>query len=88
LGLNAGLHGGSRANLYKSLARLQGETDFGDGTAHITLQTSKEDFDKAVGELKKSGVKVLIDKPVERPTGRGLYFFDTEGNYLQLHSIE
>jgi hypothetical protein len=67
--LNAGLHGGSRANLYKSLARLQGETDFGDGTAHITLQTSKEDFDKAVGELKKSGVKVLIDKPVERPSG-------------------
>jgi hypothetical protein len=34
-----------------------------------------------VDELKKAGGKVLIDKPVERPTGRGLYFFDTERNY-------
>ena len=62
--------------------------DFDDGTAHIALQTGKDDFDKAVGELKKAGVKVLIDKPVKRPSGRGLYFFDTEGNYIQLHSVE
>jgi hypothetical protein len=62
--------------------------DFDDGTAHIALQTSKEDFDHAVDELKKAGVKVLIDKPVERPTGRGLYFFDTEGNYIQLQCPE
>ena len=62
--------------------------DFDDGTAHIALQTNKEDFDKAADELKKAGVKVLIDKPVARPTGRGLYFFDTEGNYIQLHSVD
>jgi glyoxylase I family protein len=55
---------------------------------HIALQTSKEDFDHAVDELKKAGVKVLIDKPVARPTGRGLYFFDTEGNYIQLQCPE
>lgn len=62
--------------------------DFDDGTAHMALQTSKEDFDKAVGELRKAGVKVLIDEPVARPTGRGLYFFDTEGNYIQLQCPE
>jgi hypothetical protein len=62
--------------------------DFDDGTAHIALQTGKEDFDRAVDELKKAGVKVLIDKPVARPMGRGLYFFDTEGNYVQLRCPE
>ena len=62
--------------------------DFDDGTAHIALQTSKEDFDRAADELKKAGVKVLIDKPVARPSGRGLYFFDTEGNYIQLQCPE
>jgi predicted enzyme related to lactoylglutathione lyase len=52
------------------------------------LSASKEDFDHAVDELKKAGVKVLIDKPVARPTGRGLYFFDTEGKYIQLQCPE
>lgn len=61
---------------------------FDDGTAHIALQTSKEDFDKAAGELKKAGVKVLIDEPIVRPSGRGLYFYDTEGNYIQLQCPE
>ena len=62
--------------------------DFDDGTAHIALQTSKEDFDRAVEELKKAGVKVPFDQPVVRPSGRGLYFFDTEGNYIQLQCPE
>lgn len=62
--------------------------DFDDGTAHLALQTGKEDFDRAVDELKKSGVKVLIGKPVVRSTGRAIYFFDPEGNYIQLHTPE
>ncbi|MGH7772973.1 MAG: VOC family protein [Candidatus Binatia bacterium] len=62
--------------------------DFDDGTAHIALQTGKEDFDRAVEELKKAGAKVLIDEPVVRPTGRGIYFFDPEGNYIQLQCPE
>jgi hypothetical protein len=53
--------------------------DFDDGTAHIALQTSNEDFNRAVGELKKAGVKVLIDKPVERPMGEGTLLFRYRG---------
>jgi glyoxylase I family protein len=62
--------------------------DFDDGTAHLALQTGKDDFDRAADELKKAGVKVLIDQPVVRPTGRAIYFFDPEGNYIQLHTPE
>jgi predicted enzyme related to lactoylglutathione lyase len=60
--------------------------DFDDGTAHLALQTGKDDFDRAVDELKKAGVKVLIETPVVRSTGRAIYFFDPEGNYIQLHT--
>jgi len=60
--------------------------DFDEGTNHLALEVSPEDFDKANDELKKAGVKVLIDKPVVRPTGKAIYFFDTEQNYIQLWS--
>jgi glyoxylase I family protein len=60
--------------------------DFDDGTAHIALQTSREDFDRAAAELTRAGVRVLIDEPVMRPTGRAIYFFDPEGNYIQLQA--
>jgi len=58
--------------------------DFDEGTNHLALEVSSEDFDKATDELKKAGVKVLIDQPVVRPTGKAIYFFDTEQNYIQL----
>ena len=57
-----------------------------EGTSHLALEVSSDDFDKATDELKKAGVKVIIDKPIVRPTGKGLYFFDTEQNYIQLWS--
>jgi glyoxylase I family protein len=60
--------------------------DFDDGTSHIALEVSTEDFDKASEELKKAGIKVLIDEPVLRPTGKAIYFFDPEMNYIQLWS--
>jgi hypothetical protein len=60
--------------------------DFDEGTSHLALEVSPEDFDKATDELSKAGVKVLIDKPVVRPTGKAIYFFDTEQNYIQLWS--
>jgi len=50
------------------------------------LEVSSDDFDKATDELKKAGVKVIIDNPIVRPTRKGLYFFDTEQNYIQLWS--
>jgi len=60
--------------------------DFDEGTSHLALEISSEDFDKATDDLKKAGVKVIIDKPVVRPSGKGIYFFDTEQNYIQLWS--
>lgn len=41
--------------------------DFDEGTSHLALEISSEDFDKATDDLKKAGVKVIIDKPVVRP---------------------
>jgi len=60
--------------------------DFDEGTNHLALEVSSDDFDKATDELRKAGVKVVIDKPVVRPTGKAIYFFDTEQNYIQLWS--
>jgi predicted enzyme related to lactoylglutathione lyase len=60
--------------------------DFDEGTSHLALEVGSQDFDKAADELKKAGVKVLIDKPVVRPTGKAIYFYDTEQNYIQLWS--
>jgi len=59
--------------------------DFDDGTAHVSLELAKEDFATAVADLKKAGVKIMYDEHV-RPTGRSAYFFDPEGNYLQIHT--
>jgi predicted enzyme related to lactoylglutathione lyase len=66
--------------------KVHRRSDFDDGTAHIALEVSSDDFDKAADELKKAGVKVLIDEPVVRPTGKAIYFFDPEMNYIQLWS--
>jgi catechol 2,3-dioxygenase-like lactoylglutathione lyase family enzyme len=36
--------------------------------------------------MKDWGVKVYDIPTVERPTGRGFYFFDPDGNLLQLYA--
>jgi len=58
--------------------------DFDDGTSHLSLELPKEDFTTAVADLKKSGVKIMYEEHV-RESGRSVYFFDPEGNYLQGH---
>jgi len=60
--------------------------EFDEGTSHLALEISSEDFEKATDELKKAGVNVIIDEPVVRPTGKAIYFFDPEQNYIQLWS--
>jgi predicted enzyme related to lactoylglutathione lyase len=45
----------------------------------------KEDFATAVADLKKAGVKIMYEEHV-RESGRSVYFFDPEGNYLQIHT--
>jgi hypothetical protein len=36
--------------------------------------------------MKESGVKIHSVASVDRPSGSGFYFFDTEGNLLQLYA--
>jgi catechol 2,3-dioxygenase-like lactoylglutathione lyase family enzyme len=59
--------------------------DFDDGTSHLSLELAKEDFATAVSDLKKAGVKIMYEEHV-RESGRSAYFFDPEGNYLQIHT--
>jgi hypothetical protein len=45
---------------------------------------SSEDFALAAKQTKDWGVKVYSIPTVDRPTRRGFYFFDPDGNLLQL----
>ena len=44
------------------------------------------DFELAVRKMEEWGVKIHRVPTVDRPSGRGFYFFDTEGNLLQLYA--
>ena len=57
-----------------------------DGATHQAFVVSAEDFELAAKKMKEWGVKVYDIPTVERPSGRGFYFFDTEGNLLQLYA--
>ena len=50
------------------------------------FMVSPEDFELAAKKMKDWGVKVYDIPTVERPTGRGFYFFDPDGNLLQLYA--
>jgi catechol 2,3-dioxygenase-like lactoylglutathione lyase family enzyme len=54
-----------------------------DGFCHTGISASSEDFDRALEKMKEWGVKVHVG-PIIRNGERTLYFFDSEGNYLQL----
>jgi len=54
-----------------------------DGIAHQAFEVAPGTFDDAVAFLKSQGC--YHEGPVERPSGRAVYFFDSEGNYQQLH---
>ncbi len=55
-----------------------------DGISHQAFEVPPESFDKAVAFLKSQGL--YHSGPVVRPSGRAVYFFDSEGNYQQLHA--
>jgi catechol-2,3-dioxygenase len=57
-----------------------------DGATHQAFVVDAEDFEFAVKKMKEQGVKVHSVPTVERTSGRGFYFFDTEGNLLQLYA--
>jgi len=53
-----------------------------DGIAHQAFDMDWDDYEPALKEAKKLG---LFHRSVERSTGRTIYMFDPEGNYLELH---
>ncbi|HEX9446283.1 MAG TPA: VOC family protein [Candidatus Binatia bacterium] len=57
-----------------------------DGATHHAFIVDREDFDLAVQKMKEWGVKVHNVPTVDRPTGSGFYFFDPDGNLLQLYT--
>jgi catechol 2,3-dioxygenase-like lactoylglutathione lyase family enzyme len=54
-----------------------------DGIAHQAFEVAPEAFDEALELLKREGH--YHEGPVVRPSGRAAYFFDSEGNYQQIH---
>ena len=57
-----------------------------EGATHQAFLVSNEDFELAAKKMKDWGVKVHDIPTVERRSGRGFYFFDSEGNLLQLYA--
>ena len=57
-----------------------------DGATHHAFIVDNDDFELAVEKMKDWGVKVYKVPTVDRPTGRGFYFFDPDGNLLQLYT--
>jgi glyoxylase I family protein len=70
--------------LFKRPRPLNRNTLKEDGITHQAFEVPPETFDKAVDFLKSRGL--YHSGPVVRPTGRAVYFFDSEGNYQQLHA--
>ena len=57
-----------------------------DGATHQAFAVDAEDFELAVEKMSEWGVKIHSTPVVNRQRGRGFYFFDTEGNLLQLYA--
>lgn len=57
-----------------------------DGATHHAFVVDREDFDAAIKKMKELGVKTHTTQTVDRPSGSGFYFFDPDGNLLQLYA--
>ena len=53
-----------------------------DGIAHQAFDRKWEDYEDALKTAKELG---KYHRCVERSTGKTIYMFDSEGNYLELH---
>jgi catechol 2,3-dioxygenase-like lactoylglutathione lyase family enzyme len=65
---------------------LEGDYIEREGATHQAFSVSREDFEIAKQRMREWGVKVHSVPSVDRPSGSGFYFFDTEGNLLQLYA--
>ena len=78
--------GDSMVVLFKRPKPLAGDGVERDGATHQAFSVGREDFELAKAKMKDWGVKVHSVASVDRASGSGFYFFDTEGNLLQLYA--
>ena len=78
--------GESMVVLFQRPKPLEGDFIEREGATHQAFTVSREDFELAKQKMAGSGVKVHTVPSVDRPSGSGFYFFDTEGNLLQLYA--
>ncbi len=76
--------GGADVVLFQRPRALKRNSLEEDGITHQAFEVAPETFDKAVEFLKSQGC--FHEGPVVRPTGRAVYFVDSEGNFQQLHA--
>jgi glyoxylase I family protein len=78
--------GDSMVVLFQRPAPLEKNALKEDGATHHAFVVDNEDFDRAAREMREKGVRLHSVPEVERPSGRGFYFFDPDGNLLQLYA--
>ena len=72
--------------LFQRPKPLQGDFIEREGATHQAFRVSREDFELAKAKMKEWGVRIHTVPSVDRPSGSGFYFFDSEGNLLQLYA--
>jgi glyoxylase I family protein len=70
--------------LFKRPQPLNRKSQEVEGITHTAFEVSVEDFDRAVEFLKEQGL--YVHGPEVRPSGLGVYFYDSEGNFQQIHA--
>lgn len=78
--------GDSMVVLFQRPAAIEKDALKEDGATHQAFVVSNEDFELAVRKMADLGVKIHNVPTVDRPSGRGFYFFDPDGNLLQLYA--
>ena len=72
--------------LFQRPVPLDGEFIEREGATHQAFSVSREDFELAKRNMKDCGVRIHTTPAVDRPSGSGFYFYDSEGNLLQLYA--
>jgi glyoxylase I family protein len=57
-----------------------------EGATHHAFIVDRDDFELAAKKMNEWGVKIHNVPVVDRPSGSGFYFFDPDGNLLQLYA--
>ena len=74
--------GDSDVVLFERPRQLKRDALDEDGIAHQAFDMDMRDYEEA---LKKAKALGKFHRIVERKSGKTIYMFDTEGNYLELH---